>query len=126
MGNKLKLILVIAAVALAMFLVYAFFLKSAPAREGLVTTAAPVDRNTASTLRLLDQMKSLGLDRSIFSNPLYQRLQDFGVEILPQPYGRPNPFASIGSDAQFSPKPSAPQPSATTTKTNEPARATGR
>jgi len=99
MGNKIKYILIAVGVVIVIFLFYAFFLKSAPAPVGLTTTVASNDSDTVATLQLLDQMKSLALDRSIFTNPLYLHLQDFGVTISPQPYGRPNPFGPIGTDA---------------------------
>lgn len=58
-----------------------------------------VDTSPASQelLQTLASLHSTKLDASIFSNPLFQSLTDFGVTIPPQPTGRGNPFAPIGS-----------------------------
>jgi hypothetical protein len=50
-------------------------------------------------LALLADMKSVRLDESIFSDPMFQSLQDISVELIAEPKGRPNPFAPIGKDA---------------------------
>lgn len=43
-------------------------------------------------LRLLLDMRSIRLDSSIFENPAFASLRDFGREIVPEPVGRTNPF----------------------------------
>ncbi|PCI30052.1 hypothetical protein COB52_01930 [Candidatus Kaiserbacteria bacterium] len=43
-------------------------------------------------LRLLLDMRSIQLDSSIFENPAFGKLQDFGKQIIPEPVGRDNPF----------------------------------
>jgi len=47
-------------------------------------------------LRLLLDMRSIRLDSSIFENPSFASLRDFGREIIPEPVGRTNPFAPSG------------------------------
>lgn len=44
-------------------------------------------------LRLLLDMRSIRLDSSIFENPAFASLRDFGRDIVPEPVGRTNPFA---------------------------------
>jgi hypothetical protein len=44
-------------------------------------------------LRLLLDMRSIRLDSSIFENPAFGSLRDFGRDIVPEPVGRTNPFA---------------------------------
>lgn len=46
-------------------------------------------------LVLLAQLKTTKLNTSIFDDPLFVSLQDFGVAIAPQPVGRRNPFAAF-------------------------------
>ena len=48
-------------------------------------------------LRLLLDMRSIRLDSSIFESPAFASLRDFGQEIIPEPVGRTNPFAPVGS-----------------------------
>lgn len=49
-------------------------------------------------LTLLLELNSLELNATIFENPLFQQLQDFSQELVPEPVGRNNPFAPVGSD----------------------------
>lgn len=48
-------------------------------------------------LRVLLDMRSIRLDSSIFENPAFASLRDFGRDIVPEPVGRTNPFAPVGS-----------------------------
>lgn len=50
-------------------------------------------------LTTLARLKSTKLDTSIFSDPVFVSLRDFGVEIAPQPVGRRNPFAALDQGA---------------------------
>lgn len=45
-------------------------------------------------LRTLLDMRSIRLDSSIFENPAFASLRDFGRDIVPEPVGRTNPFAA--------------------------------
>ncbi len=49
-----------------------------------------------SVVRTLSQMHSISLSAAIFSDPAFQGLKDFGTQIVPEPVGRPNPFAPFG------------------------------
>lgn len=49
-------------------------------------------------LSLVDTMRKMSIDSSIFSSPLFTSLVDFSVTITPELKGRPNPFAPIGND----------------------------
>jgi hypothetical protein len=57
-----------------------------------------VSNDGAKILAILDEMKSITLDASIFANPMFLNLSDFTVELTPEPISRPNPFAPIGKD----------------------------
>ncbi|MDP3965269.1 MAG: hypothetical protein Q8Q13_00525 [bacterium] len=58
----------------------------------------------AELLAALARLNSTKLDTSIFDDPVFNSLEDFGVDIAPQPIGRRNPFAplSAGSGASAS------------------------
>lgn len=49
-------------------------------------------------LSLLLDIRSVKLDGGIFTKEIFNSLQDFGQEIVPESIGRENPFAPIGSD----------------------------
>ena len=52
------------------------------------------DRDLVSTLLALRAVK---LDASIFTDPAFASLKDFSTQIIPEPIGRPNPFAPLSS-----------------------------
>lgn len=62
--------------------------------DALITTknvqGVAVDKELVGTLL---QLRSISLSGTIFSDPAFQQLQDFGTQIIPEPVGRPNPFA---------------------------------
>jgi hypothetical protein len=66
--------------------------------EALLATSAdsqsPVSQDLLVTLSNLHTIK---LDSSIFSDPLFQSLTSFGVELPPENVGRRNPFLPVGS-----------------------------
>ncbi len=57
---------------------------------------ATLGRDLLEALAKLDSTK---LDTSIFSDPVFGSLKDFGVEISAQPVGRRNPFAEFAGSA---------------------------
>ena len=50
-------------------------------------------------ISLLIGLRSINLDGSIFSDPVFRSLEDFGQKLTPESAGRNNPFAPIGVDA---------------------------
>lgn len=48
---------------------------------------------------VLLQLRAVSLSGTIFTDPAFQALQDFGSEIIPEPVGRQNPFAPLGGTA---------------------------
>lgn len=56
------------------------------------TTTTVVDSDLLSALR---ELKKLRLDDSIFTNPVWMSLNDFGKTLADQPKGRPNPFLPL-------------------------------
>lgn len=57
-----------------------------------LTTATGVDNDVVGVLL---QLRAISLSGTIFTDPAFQSLQDFGKEIVPEPIGRPNPFAPL-------------------------------
>ncbi|MBI4093621.1 hypothetical protein HY417_01535 [Candidatus Kaiserbacteria bacterium] len=71
----------------------AWFVLSEPSQEELTTTSvngSGVDKDLVGTLL---QLRTVSLSGTVFSDPAFQSLQDFGTQIIPEPVGRPNPFA---------------------------------
>lgn len=91
--NKAAIALGVLLIA-GIFVYTTFFLSSAP-----VATLTSSDSDSTLSQNLLVTLQSLHtikLDNSIFSEPAYQSLTDFGVVIPQQTPGRRNPFAPLG------------------------------
>lgn len=102
--------LVIAALAGSFF----YWLSDRPSDETppiteLSSTAfdAALGRELLTTLA---KLKSTVLDTGIFDDPVFASLQDFGIEIAPQPVGRRNPFAEFSKSATAKPAATPPKP----------------
>lgn len=76
--------------------VYLNFFAGAPSGELLASTdqVSPISQELLSVLSNLHTIK---LDNSIFSDPAFQSLTNFGVELPPENVGRRNPFLPLGS-----------------------------
>lgn len=48
-------------------------------------------------LRALEGLHTVTLDSTVFEDPVFNSLSDFGVVIPPEPVGRRNPFAPAGN-----------------------------
>lgn len=93
----LGLVIGVAAVAW-----YGLTQNSAP--EPLLTTVSPTgsgsptegsaDQELVATLLAL---RAVTLSGTIFQDPAFTSLRDFGTTIVAEPVGRPNPFAPLGS-----------------------------
>ena len=55
---------------------------------------ADADQGLVATLLTL---RAVTLSGTIFSDPVFMSLQDFGKDIVSEPVGRPNPFAPLES-----------------------------
>ncbi len=58
-------------------------------------------------LILVEKLKAISIDQSLFSSPMFSNLRDFSQTVFPESKGRTNPFATIGSDGSFSVTPTA-------------------
>jgi hypothetical protein len=61
------------------------------------TVANALDPETQKILDLLLALRSIQFDDTIFSNPAFVSLRDFTTKIVPEPAGRPDPFAPLGA-----------------------------
>lgn len=100
MHNKLVFILIILVVAGGVW--YGLSQSSAPPPLLSTTTAdgSPVSQQASSDQEIIGTLLSLRavtLSGTIFSDPSFATLQDFGTPIVPEPVGRPNPFAPLGA-----------------------------
>ena len=103
-----KNIVVIGVIAAAVAVLY-FFYSSSGGGATLTSSAeveSPVSREILATL---GNLRTIKLDNSLFQDPLFLSLSDFGVTIPPAAAGRRNPFAPVGQGATAT-------PAATTTK----------
>lgn len=53
---------------------------------------SPDERELVETLLAL---RAVTLDGTVFNEPAFLSLRDFGTQIVPEPAGRPNPFAPL-------------------------------
>lgn len=78
------------------FVAYGVFSGSGD-EDVLVSEDAAAPTVGGDLIVLLGRLQSLSLDSTVFSNPIFRNLVDFGVELVPEPVGRSNPFAPIGA-----------------------------
>mgnify|MGYP003394305743 FL=1 len=103
--NRTTIILIVGGLLVAGVVWYSFLRERQP--EALLqsedlTTGNAIDSDVVAVLL---QLRAVSLSGTIFTDPVFRSLQDFGSPVVPEPVGRPNPFAPIGSEG------------ATTTKT---------
>ena len=67
----------------------------------------PAERNVVDTLLTL---RAVSLNGTIFLDPSFKLLKDFGKEITPEPVGRANPFSPIGASGAIGGTESVPSP----------------
>ncbi|MEK9131310.1 MAG: hypothetical protein AAB447_00165 [Patescibacteria group bacterium] len=72
--------------------------QSAPIAFGVVT---PISNAPASNtlISVLSGLRTISLDGSLFKDPVFLSLQDFGIPLQEEQVGRYNPFLPIGNDA---------------------------
>jgi hypothetical protein len=76
------------------------FTTTAKGQESIISESAPdVSSDPGSQLVLmLNQLHSINLDQNIFRDKVFQSFQDFGLQVVPEPQNRNNPFAPIGTE----------------------------
>jgi len=88
--------IILAVIVLVAVSVYFYYQGTSPLVSSSVSQTSVADQEIgAQVLGLLQQIKSLKVDPSVFSDPGYLTLQDYTVQIPALPVGRPNPFAPL-------------------------------
>ncbi len=99
------------AVVAVLFLGYQYFFAQ-PNTDVVSVETNPDVSSDQDLVALLFELKSIRLDNTIFQDPLFQSLHDFGQGLVQEPVGRQNPFAPFGGGAPTPPKTPAPPKSA--------------
>jgi hypothetical protein len=94
-----KIFVVLGGIALAIGVWYSLAPSAGPTILSADGSGAGPGQEVVDTLRQLDAVK---LDGAIFSQKTFAALKDFSTQIVPEPVGRPNPFAPLSSSARAS------------------------
>jgi hypothetical protein len=88
-------------------------LTSSTAPAPILQTDNAVSASDQDLVATLLTLRAVTLSGTIFSDPVFMSLHDFGVQIQPEPVGRDNPFAPLsrlpasqtarGANIQFAP-----------------------
>jgi len=122
MTPKIKNAIIFAGIAVALVLIYIFFIRPSSDQANLVSvpagTGLPDMSNSGANpaglpngnplpqdfLTLLLSVNNIKLDDSIFSDPAFKNLHDSSITLTaPGTEGRPNPFAQFGNDLSAPP-----------------------
>ncbi len=98
--SNIKNIIFLTIFLVASFYLYSYFFSKETETEISgslsVTTPEGVSRTVGGDLLvILSDLRTMKLDDSIFSDPLFRSLKNFRVELSSEPVGRDNPFAPI-------------------------------
>ncbi len=101
---------VIVIVILVVLAVAGYFYANRERVSDELLTSTPTGKTSLDSefIVALRDLKKVKLDKSIFENPVWLELQDFGQSIAPEKPGRLNPFAPItisGSAFGTTPRP---------------------
>jgi hypothetical protein len=114
---KIRNIIIFIAIAVALILIYVFFVKPSSDNQAGLVSSTPITTQTGTNnagvavvpngtplaagdfLALLLNVKSIKLNDAIFSDPAFNGLHDSSITLVPDvTTGRPNPFAQFGND----------------------------
>lgn len=107
MSKTVKIILIVVLVALGAWILWSFVSPgggdegigaAVESSEGVAEERGVTIEEGRAILALLEELKHINLDETFFTSPVFASLQDWGVELIPEPKGRPDPFAPIGID----------------------------
>ncbi len=85
------------------FFGYQIFFTTPPAAVSVDGTATSTGIVGQDILTLVEKLKVISIDQSIFSSPLFSSLTDFGQTLVPESVGRSNPFAALGTSVSTVP-----------------------
>ena len=119
--EKQKLMLAIVIFMITGYVLYSTFFKSPPTEvppvmsaDGVILAPVPENQDIIDLATKFDQMS---VNIELFSSTLFKNLRDLEVPLSPENSGRPNPFASIGSDNVYINQPVVVPVGTTTKKT---------
>ncbi|MCW9054443.1 MAG: hypothetical protein OQJ98_00460 [Candidatus Pacebacteria bacterium] len=96
--QKYKTLIIVLVLIVIGFVLYSLFFTSGNDGSVLVSQKPSGAAREGNELPiLLVNLKSIRLDKALFDDAAFQSLTDFGQELIPQPTGRPNPFAPVGT-----------------------------
>lgn len=78
-------------------LVWAYFMFFGGGTGELLVASSSPSPVSQDLLVTLSNLRTIALDETIFSDPVFMSLSDFGVVIPPEAIGRRNPFAPLGA-----------------------------
>lgn len=94
-GGKSKSLIIGVVVIIVIVIIYFYMSGSSSSSSNSLLQGEDVSGIGANELMLLNQIKSLHIDTTLFKDPAYTSLVDYTVAITPENVGRPNPFAPI-------------------------------
>ncbi len=96
-SSKKTLFIIIGIVVIALIAFFYYEGSAAPSSTLSQTDNVSASNQAIGTrvLDLLNQIRTLRIDTSIFKDPAYSTLRDYSVAIPPQGVGRQNPFAPL-------------------------------
>lgn len=71
--------------------------SSSGAPESSLVAASATSEDNQQLISTLNVLRAVKLDTAVFSNPSFQSLQDYSTPVVPEPVGRPDPFAPLSS-----------------------------
>ena len=86
-----NLLIFLGLIGLAVFAYYLLVIQSGNELDTSASESASIESQLF--LRQLNQIKSVSLDTSIFSDQMFRSLENQSTPVNPQPVGRTNPFA---------------------------------
>ena len=97
-----KIIFIVLVVVIAGFAWFGLSDRAIPTQGLLTTETGGQNMSVADQeiVRLLLDMRSIRLDGSLFEDPAFRSLRDFGRSIIAEPVGRRNPFAPAENPGQ--------------------------
>lgn len=93
MFQKIKKPLIILAILLLGFVGYNTLIKKPTTENLTLTQVSSVASPEQSILPLLLKIKDISFDATIFNDPVFKSLEDYGLSITAEETGRGNPFA---------------------------------
>jgi hypothetical protein len=94
--HNLKNIIIAAILGVVLVAAYYYFVGNSSSSSEPLTVTTPSDlADSDALLSDLGNLQQVKLNISVFSDPGFQALSDFNVDIPPQPIGNPDPFAPL-------------------------------